>query len=90
MEHDDFFEVDTAVYRWASVCFLAFRRKFPPVGAFDDLDVDDRSREAIDLLVDATWLRWDATVVGDVCDRYIVTEGWQPCEILLGVLDKFL
>lgn len=52
MWHEGLGEMDTAVDRVAPVCSVALKREFPPVGAFDDLNVDDETRDAIGLWVD--------------------------------------
>lgn len=87
--HDDEIEVGMAVDRCAPVYSVLLKRKFPPAGAFDELDIDGRSREVIDLWVDAPWFCRDAIVLGDVCNLFIDTESWLSCEVLLGALETF-
>lgn len=54
---------------------------------FDDLDVDNRSREATVLWANAPWFCLDAIVAVDWYDHYIDTEGWLPCGLLLEALE---
>lgn len=76
MGQDDEIKLDPAVDLWAMIWFVMLKRDFSPVGAFVDLDIDDRSPEAIDLWVDAPWFLWNAVVADNVCNRYIDTGDW--------------
>lgn len=73
---------------WALVWSVALQREPPPIPTFNHLDVNDRSKEAIDTWVEAPWFHRDAIAVGSLCEHYVDGDSWLPCAASLGALEK--
>lgn len=57
--------------------------------AFDYLERNDRSWEAMGSRVVALLFRRNTGAVGDICEGYAVDGGWLPCWAPLGALKTF-
>lgn len=74
----------------ASVWSAALQREFPLPETFDSLDMNNRSREAINTWVEAPRLCRYAIAVGSICGRYADVERWLPCGVLLERKERIL
>lgn len=65
------------------------RREFLSPATLHQLDMNDRSQEAIDAWVEAPWFHASAVVAEDVTERYADGEGRLSCGVSLRTLETF-